>query len=178
MFSFANASEVDKVLANLRDGFAKFPQGFAKKWIRQALKNAVADTGLEGRFKSAAPVKKGNLRKSVTIVTGNMRSGPSKGQPYARVGYGRSKGKKGYHAILVSDGTKDRYTKGFLGLGRAYRGRGPATGFANGVLATASSTGPVALERHLQEALDKATAQFNSPKYQARMAAWKAKRGI
>lgn len=164
---FFDTDDYRRQIAELAKAYQGLPRTLNRKYLKSAIRKAVKDTNLEPRFKSAAPKgRKGNLKKSVTIVTGFMRSGPSKGQPYARVGYGRSKGKRGYHAILVNDGTKDRYTKGFFGFGRMYRGRGPATRFADPVLATAAAVGPVNLERHLREGFEAAMREL--PKYLAR----------
>lgn len=174
MIDLANAADVKRALKNLEVDFLKYPASFQKKWIRQALKNAVKDTNLVPKFRGAAPLRTGALRKSPTIVTGNIRSGKGKGNPYARVGYGRSKARPGHHAILVHSGTKDRYTKS-----GAYRGKMPANPAAmDAVLNYAELLGTKSLQRELVDAMEKANKQWNSPKYQARMAAWKAKRGI
>ena len=151
----------------LQEGYRSLPRTLQRKYLKSAIRKAIKDANLEPKFKSAAPKgRTGKLKKSVTIVTGFVRSGEGKGNPYARVGFGRSKGKPGYHAILVNDGTKDRYTKGFLGFGRAYRGKGPATKFAEPVLALARATGPVSLEKHMAESLESAKREL--PKYLAK----------
>jgi hypothetical protein len=159
MISF-DAAGYQRQLRDLAEGYQELPRTLQRRFIKSAIRKAVKETNLESSFKSAAPKLSGNLKKSVTIVTGFLRSGVGKGQPYARVGYGRSKSKKGYHAIIVNDGTKDRYTKT-----GAYRGRGPATGFANGVLRQAQTTGLIALERHLTESLEAAKRYL--PRYLA-----------
>lgn len=159
---FFDTSDYQRQLQELAKAYQELPRTLQRKYFKSAIRKAVKDTNLEPRFKAAAPKgKKGNLKKSVTIVTGFLRSGEFKGQPYARVGYGRSKSKKGYHAIIVNDGTKDRYTKS-----RAFRGRGPATRFAEPVLSQARATGPVSLQKHLTEGLEAAKREL--PKYLAR----------
>jgi len=156
-----DAADYQRQLHDLAEGYKALPRTLQRKYMKSAIRKAVKETNLESAFKSAAPRLSGNLKKSVTIVTGFLRSGEGKGQPYARVGYGRSKGKKGYHAIIVNDGTKPRFTKS-----GQFTGKGPATGFANGVLRQAQTTGLVALERHLMESLEAAKREL--PKYLAR----------
>ena len=159
MFFAFDTDDFRRQLATLAEEYQKLPKALNRKYIKSAIRKAVKDANLEPRFKSVAPKgRKGNLKKSVKIITGFLRSGSGKGQPYARVGYGRPKGSA---AILVNDGTKDRRTKT-----GAYRGRGPATRFANPVLAQAATSGPVALERHLVESLEAAKREL--PKYLAR----------
>jgi hypothetical protein len=142
----------------LAKGYQELPRALNRKYLKSAIRKAVKDANLEPRFRSVAPKKSGGMKKSVKIVTGLLKSGAGKGQPYARVGYGRPKGRA---AILLNYGTKDRRTKS----GR-YTGRIVATRFAESVLSQAKSTGPVALERHLTEAL--AAAQRELPTYLAR----------
>ena len=80
---FANAREVRRALRNLEVDFVKFPVYFQKRWIRNALKASVKASGLLNKYQAAAPIDSGNLKKSATIVNGNLRSGPQKGNPYA-----------------------------------------------------------------------------------------------
>jgi hypothetical protein len=101
-----NASDLIHDLDMLRRGFAELPPGLARVHIRAAMKRAMAP--LMPMFRAAAPRRSGRLRRSVTTIT---KFDGSSGRFYSAVGFGRSKTKKGHHAILVADGTKPRYTR-------------------------------------------------------------------
>jgi hypothetical protein len=148
-------------LQQLRRAYLQLPPALAKKHIRSALRKTVEPFLPE--FRAAAPVRTGGLKKSpITVADFDRVSG----NWTARVGYGRSKTKKGYAALLVNDGTKDRYHKRQSILGkRHYTGKGPATHFADSLLASVRSRGMNMLETHLYAALDKATNEL--PRYLA-----------
>jgi hypothetical protein len=148
-------------LQYLRNEYRKLPPALAKKHIRSALRKTVEPFLPEVR--AAAPVRTGRLKKSpITKADFDRVSGDWT----ARVGFGRAKNKQGYHAILVNDGTKDRYHKRQSLLGkRHYTGKGPATHFADSLLASVLSRGMNMLETHLYAALDKATNEL--PRYLA-----------
>ena len=143
-------------LRQLRIAYSQLPPALAKKHIRSAIRKAVNPFLPE--FRAAAPKRTGGLKKSpVTVADFDRVSG----NWTARVGYGMSKTKKGYAAYLVNDGTKQRRHKS------GHRtGKGPATGFANSLLASVRTRGLNNLETFLYAALEKATNEL--PTYLAR----------
>jgi hypothetical protein len=153
-------------LQQLRRAYMQLPPALAKKHIRSALRKTVEPFLPE--FRAAAPKKTGGLKKS-PITKADFA--PVSGNWTARVGYGRSKTKKGWHAVMLNDGTKERYQKrkGVLqsmGLrGPHYTGKGPATHFADSLLSSVRSRGMNMLETHLYAALEKATNEL--PRYLA-----------
>jgi hypothetical protein len=142
-------------LQYLRHEYRKLPPALAKKHIRSALRKTVEPFLPE--FRAAAPKRTGGLKKS-PITVANFDS--VSGDWTARVGYGMSKKKQGYAALLVNDGTKARKTK----KGKS-TGKGPATGFANSLLASVRSRGMSNLETFLYAALEKAINEL--PRYLA-----------
>lgn len=136
--------------------YRKLPSSLAKKHLKAAIRKSAKK--FEPTYRSSAiKGKNQNLRKSVkTIVFFGRRE--DAGQWVAKVGYARGKGKKGGHAILLNDGTKDRYTKQ-----RAYRGRGPKTGFGDRAMSAVASMGPADLGANLAAALQKALKEL--PRY-------------
>ena len=142
-------------LRQLRTAYSQLPPALAKKHVRSALKKAVAPFLPE--FRAVAPRRTGGLSKSpITVADFDRVSG----NWTARVGYGMSKKKTGYHALLVNNGTKERKTK----KGKS-TGKGPALHFADSMLASVRSRGLSNLETHLYAALDKATNEL--PRYLA-----------
>jgi len=133
-------------LQYLRQEYRKLPPALAKRHIRSALRKTVEPFLPE--FRAAAPKRTGGLKKSPITVAGFDRVS---GDWTARVGYGMSKKKPGYAALLVNDGTKARKTK----KGKS-TGKGPATGFANSLLASVRSRGMSNLETFLSAALESA----------------------
>ena len=148
-------------LQELRRAYMQLPPALAKKHIRSAIRKAVSPFLPE--FKAAAPKRTGGLKKSPIVVADFDRVS---GNWTAKVGYGMSKRKPGYAALLVNDGTKQRYHKkqGLFGK-RHSTGKGPATGFANALLSSVRSRGLNMLETHLFAALEKAKNEL--PRYLA-----------
>jgi HK97 gp10 family phage protein len=133
-------------LQYLRNEYRKLPPALAKKHIRSALRKTVEPFLPE--FRAKAPKKTGALKKSpITKADFDRVSGDWT----ARVGYGRSKTKRGHHAILVNDGTKQRKTKAGKNTGKM-----PATHFADSLLASVRSRGLNMLETHMYAALESA----------------------
>ena len=148
-------------LQQLRREYMQLPPALAKRHIRSALRKTVEPFLPE--FRAAAPKRTGGLKKSP--ITKADFDGVS-GRWTARVGYGRSKTKRGHHAILVNDGTKERYHKRQSLLGkRHYTGKMPATHFADSLLASVRSRGLNMLETHMYAALESAKRAL--PKYLA-----------
>jgi hypothetical protein len=139
----------------LRAEYRKLPPALAKKHIRSALRKTVEPFLPE--FRAAAPVRTGGLKRSPITVAGFDRVS---GDWTARVGYGMSRKKPGYAALLVNNGTKPRKTK----TGRN-RGRCPAAHFADSMLSSVRSRGLSNLETFLYAALEKATNEL--PRYLA-----------
>lgn len=154
-----DARDYQRQLDELARAYRELPRALNRKYLKAAMRRAVNDTGLLPRFRAVAPKgETGALRKSPKIVVGFLRSGAGKGQVYGRVGYGRPKGNA---AALVNDGTKERFTKAGKRTGRIV-----GTRFASPALSAARSTGPVALEKRLTEALEAAKREL--PVYLAR----------
>jgi len=149
-------------LRYLAGEYRKLPPALAKKHLRAAIKRA-ANPFLPA-FRACAPRgRTGNLKKSPIVVADFDRVS---GNWTARVGYGMGKKRKGYAALLVNNGTKERKHKRQSLFGKRHRtGRGPATHFADGVLASTRSAGLAGLETQLYAALEKATAEL--PRYLA-----------
>jgi len=139
----------------LRREYLKLPPALAKKHIRSALRKTVEPFLPE--FRAAAPVRTGGLKRSpITVATFDRVSG----NWTARVGYGRSKTKRGWTAYLVNNGTKERVTKKGKRTGRC-----PASHFADSLLASVRARGIANLETFLAAALEKATNEL--PRYLA-----------
>ena len=147
--------------------FQQLPKGLYKIHMRAAMKQTLKD--YYPIFQNAAPKKSGKLRKSVMSAT---YFDPPDGSPVGKVGYGRARGKSGYHAILLDAGTKDRFTKKKF---RAYRGRGPASRFSAGLASAINGAAPPKFEAEMQKALENALRAL--PTYMAKSAAIKARYG-
>lgn len=149
-------------LQYLAGEYRKLPPALAKKHLRAALKRAV--NPFLPAFRACAPRgRTGNLKKSPVAIADFDRVS---GNWTARVGYGMGKKRKGYAALLVNNGTKDRKHKKPTASGNPHStGRGPATHFAEGTLAMVRSAGLQGLETQLYAALEKATAEL--PRYLA-----------
>lgn len=141
--------------------YRKLPPALAKIHVRAAIKKTIKP--FLPMFRAAAPKgKTGNLKRSPIAVADFDRVS---GNWTGRVGYGMGK-KKGYAALLVNNGTKPRYHKrqSLVG-GRHYTGKGPATHFADSVLATVRTAGLSNLETYLYAGLE--SANNSLPRYLA-----------
>ena len=146
---------------------SELPKGLYKIHMRAAMKRMLKD--YYPIFRNAAPKGSGKLRKSVMSAT---YFDPPDGSPVGKVGYGRAKGKAGYHAILIDAGTKDRYTKKKF---RAYRGRGPASHFSSALASAINGVAPPKFEAEMQVALNNALKAL--PTYMTKSAQIKARFG-
>ena len=112
-------------IALLRREFAALPEGLFRRQLRSVLRKTAQP--LLPQFKVSAPRKTGGLRRSARVVVGKGKN------LYARVGFGA---KGGAAALLINEGTADRYTRA-----GHFRGKIKGTGFADGALASARSAG-------------------------------------
>ena len=137
-----NSKDVQHDLRVIRKAYMDLPAGLVKRQVKAAIKTAMKPWMPE--FRAIAPVgkkllrktlkarkqlelatgikrasyKPGNLKRSVQAMSGQDRTYGF----WGKVGFGRGKGKKGHHALLLNDGTKPRETK----AGKS-TGRGPET---------------------------------------------------
>lgn len=141
--------------------YRKLPPALAKKHVRAAIKKTIKP--FLPMFRAVAPKRTGGLKRSpIAIADLDRVSGNWTG----RVGYGMGKGKKGYAALLVNDGTEPRYHKRPTKAGgRHYTGKGPATHFADSMLSTVRSAGLSNLETFLYAGLESAANEL--PRYLA-----------
>jgi len=145
----------------LRREFLKLPPALAKKHIRSALRKTVEPFLPE--FRAAAPVRTGGLRRSPITVAGFDRAS---NDWTARVGYGMSKARPGYAALLVNSGTKERFKKKTVrNFKHPSTGKCPASHFADSMLASVRARGISNLETFMYAALEKATNEL--PRYLA-----------
>lgn len=151
-----NSTDLRHDIEQLRRGFAQLPQGLARIHIRAAMKRVLKP--YEPLFRAAAPKDTGKLKRSVTTVTDF--DGYS-GRWQSRVGFGRSRTKKGHHAILVDAGTKERKKKNGQHCGRM-----PASRFATPLAHVIRTQGKLDLENELLAALENAKKAM--PKYASR----------
>ena len=141
-----NASDVINDIEYLRRGFGQLPTALAKRHIRPAIRKAMEP--YMPMFRAAAPRRTGGLRRSVTTVVDFQGT---TGYFSGRVGFGRGRGKKGHHAILVADGTKARRTK------KNYnRGVMPSNPEMQSLANTIRTSAPPMFETQLLAALDNA----------------------
>ena len=141
-----NSSDIKHDIERLRKGFAELPPGLARIHIRAAMKRAMQP--YIPMFKAAAPRRTGSLRRSVTTVT--HFEGVS-GRFQAAVGYGRGRGKRGHHAILVADGTRKRITRN-----GANRGVMPSDPTVRGLASRIRAAAPPEFAKEMGNALQKA----------------------
>ena len=161
-----NATDVIHDINVLAQAYRDLPAGLVKKQLRSAMKKAIEPWRPE--FRKAAPKgKTGNLRKSVQVISKFDRAYGF----FAKVGYARSKGKKGHHAMLVHDGTDDRFTKGGI-----YRGRVVGSRFAEPIANKIRTQGYHNFQLHVEAAIEAGYRQLE--KYVAARARTKAKRGF
>ena len=171
-----NSKDVQHDLRVIRKAYMDLPAGLVKRQVKAAIKTAMKPWMPE--FRAIAPVGKKLLRKTlkarkglelatgvktVSYKPGNLkRSVQAKsGQDrtygfWGKVGFGRSKGKKGHHAMLLNDGTKPRETK----AGKS-TGRGPATQFAEPLANRIRQQGAYQFSLQIGAAIERGYAQLD-----------------
>ena len=169
-----NSHDIQHDLRVLNQAYKDLPAGLVRRQVKAAMKKAMQPWLPE--FRSIAPVgkklsrktirakkqeaiptgikadhyKPGNLKRSVQAISGN----DNRYGFWAKVGYGRSKRKKGNHALLLNDGTKPRVTK----AGKS-TGRGPALKFAEPLANRIQQQGSSAFLLQIEAAIERAYAQ-------------------
>jgi hypothetical protein len=159
---YADLTEFKGDLDRLMAMYSKLPDGLARKHLQAALKRSMKPH--LGAFRTAAPVDRGGLKKSVG-TTASFRKGIFEG----RVGYMRSKAKRGFTAAWINDGTDERITKD-----GENRGRMRVNGFGDRVTRQVANAGIVTLKAEMLAALEKAVNEL--PTYLLRSAKFKARR--
>lgn len=163
-FITANLDDVAGDLTALLKMYGDLPKGLASKHLKAAMKRATEP--YKSDFASAAPRKTGRLAKSVG-ATAFFKSGMLF---EGRVGYMRSKSKRGFAAAWINDGTNERITKD-----GENRGRMRANGFGDRVTRQVANAGIVTLKAEMLAALEKAVNEL--PTYLLRSAKFRARRG-
>lgn len=158
---YADLTEFKGDLDRLMGMYAKLPDGLARKHLQAALKRSMKPH--LGPFRSAAPVDRGGLKKSVGTIA-SFRKGIFEG----KVGYMRSKAKRGFTAAWISDGTKDRFTKAGASRGKIVGNR-----FGDSVTRQVASAGVGTLRAEMLAALEKAVSEL--PTYLLRSAKLRAR---
>ena len=169
-----NSHDIQHDLRVINQAYKDLPAGLVRRQVKAAMKKAMQPWLPE--FRSIAPVgkklsrktirakkqeaiqtgikadhyKPGNLKRSVQAISGN----DNRYGFWAKVGYGRSKRKKGNHALLLNDGTKPRVTK----AGKS-TGRGPALKFAEPLANRIRQQGSSAFLLQIGAAIESAYAQ-------------------
>jgi len=130
--------EIDRALAKLE-------KKFNKKVMKKAMRKTTAMFRKEVR-KRTPKGRTGNLRKSVTTDLSVKKQGRF---IFGRVYFGRTKGRKGYHANWLEYGTDERIIKDYRGLKkRGYR-----------IRAKRQNVGRVKAAKMADEGLDVGTPQ-------------------
>ena len=166
-----NSHDIQHDLRVINQAYKDLPPGLVRRQVKAAMKKAMQPWLPE--FRSIAPVgkklsrktirakkqetgikadhyKPGNLKRSVQAISGN----DNRYGFWAKVGYGRSKRKKGHHALLLNDGTKPRVTK----AGKS-TGRGPALKFAEPLANRIRQQGSSTFLLQIEAAIERAYAQ-------------------
>ena len=169
-----NSHDIQHDLRVINQAYKDLPLALVRRQVKAAMKKAMQPWLPE--FRSIAPVgkklsrktirakkqeatqtgikadhyKPGNLKRSVQAISGN----DNRYGFWAKVGYGRSKRKKGHHALLLNDGTKPRVTK----AGKS-TGRGPALKFAEPLANRIRQQGSSAFLLQIEAAIESAYAQ-------------------
>ena len=169
-----NSHDIQHDLRVLNQAYKDLPPGLVRRQVKAAMKKAIQPWLPE--FRSIAPVgkklsrktirakkqeaiqtgikadhyKPGNLKRSVQAISGH----DNRYGFWAKVGYSRSKRKKGHHALLLNDGTKPRVTK----AGKS-TGRGPALKFAEPLANRIRQQGSSAFLLQIEAAIESAYAQ-------------------
>jgi len=171
-----NAKDVQHDLRVIRKAYVDLPAALVNRQVKAAIKTAMKPWMPE--FRAIAPVgkkllrktlkarkglelatgvktvsyKPGNLKRSVQAMSGQDRTYGF----WGKVGFGRSKGKKGHHALLLNDGTKPRETK----AGKS-TGRGPATQFAEPLANRIRQQGSRQFPLQIEAAIKRGYAQLD-----------------
>ena len=171
-----NSKDVQHDLRVIRKAYMDLPPALVNRQVKAAIKTAMKPWMPE--FRAIAPVgkkllqktlkarkqlalwtgvktvsyKPGNLKRSVQAMSGQDRTYGF----WGKVGFGRSKGKKGHHALLLNDGTKPRETK----AGKS-TGRGPATQFAEPLANRIRQQGSRQLSFQMEAAIKRGYAQLD-----------------
>ena len=178
-----NSKDVQHDLRVIKKAYTDLPAGLVKRQVKAAMKTAMKPWMPE--FRAIAPVwkkllpktlkarkqlelwhsthspgrsvkrvsyKPGNLKRSVQAMSGQDRTYGF----WGKVGFGRSKGKKGNHALLLNDGTKPRETK----AGKS-TGRGPATRFAEPLANRIRQQGAYQFSLQIGAAIERGYAQLD-----------------
>lgn len=145
-----NASEVMADLSLYREMMRSMPKGLAKKHIRAAMNRILKP--YKPIFANAVPVKSGGLKKSVGTM---VRFTGKEGHFMAKVGYRRSKRFPGWHAMIVDEGTKPRFTK----AGK-FTGIGPARRFSSSIAGAINGSAPQVSEAEIVQAVNAAVAEM------------------
>ena len=171
-----NSHDIQHDLRVINQAYKDLPPGLVRRQVKAAMKKAMQPWLPE--FRSIAPVgkklsrktirakkqeaiptgikadhyKPGNLKRSVQAISGN----DNRYGFWAKVGYGRSKRKKGNHALLLNDGTKPRVTK----AGKS-TGRGPATQFAEPLANRIRQQGAYQFSLQIEAAIERGYAQLD-----------------
>ena len=178
-----NSKDVQHDLQVIRKAYMNLPAGLVNKQVNAAMKTAVEPWMPD--FRAAAPVGKKLLRKTLkarkqlelwhsthspgrSVKTdsynpGNLkRSVQAKSKKHkthgfwAKVGFGRTKGKKGNHAMLLNEGTKPRVTK----AGKS-TGQGPAMQFAESLANRIRQQGSHQFPLQIEAAIERGYAQLD-----------------
>ena len=171
-----NSKDVQYDLRVIRKAYVDLPAALVNRQVKAAIKTAVEPWIPD--FLAAAPVgkkllrktlkarknleratgvktvsyKPGNLKRSVQAMSGQDRTYGF----WGKVGFGRGKGKKGHHALLLNDGTKPRVTK----AGKS-TGRGPATQFAEPLANRIRQQGAYQFSLQIEAAIERGYAQLD-----------------
>ena len=171
-----NSKDVQHDLRVIRKAYMDLPAGLVKRQVKAAIKTAMKPWMPE--FRAIAPVgkkllrktlkarkgleratgvklvsyKPGNLKRSVQAMSGQDRTYGF----WGKVGFGRSKGKRGHHAMLLNDGTKPRETK----AGKS-TGRGPETRFAEPLANRIRQQGAYQFSLQIGAAIERGYAQLD-----------------
>ena len=166
-----NLEDVEHDLEVIRKAYRDLPAGLVKRQVKAAIKIVLKPW--VPQFRSIAPVgkklqrrtlearrnagmdsyKPGNLKRSVQAKSGH----DGRYGFWGKVGFARSKSKKGHHAMLLNDGTKPRVTK----AGKS-TGRGPATQFAEPLANRIQQQGQQQFSLELAAAIERGYAQLDA----------------
>ena len=171
-----NSKDVQHDLRVIRKAYMDLPPALVNRQVKAAIKTAMKPWMPE--FRAIAPVGKKLLRKTLKARKGLERATGSKTVSYkpgnlkrsvqvmsgqdktygfwGKVGFGRGKGKKGHHALLLNDGTKPRETK----AGKS-TGRGPETQFAESLANRIRQQGAYQFSLHIGAAIERGYAQLD-----------------
>ena len=165
-----NLEDVEHDLEVIRKAYRDLPAALVKRQVKAAIKIALKPW--VPQFRAIAPVgkklqrrtlearrnagmdsyKPGNLKRSVQAMSGQDRTYGF----WGKVGFGRSKGKKGHHALLLNDGTKPRVTQ----AGKS-TGRGPEMRFAEPLANRIQQQGQQQFSLELAAAIERGYAQLD-----------------